>query len=90
MPAKMKITSITYAMLRKTGMYENDRAEVTIDVEAATEQDIVETIDEAKRVCRVALGLTPPTVEEKLKVARTALENVEAEVRKARRAGDRW
>lgn len=46
----MKIKTITYGMLRKTEMYENDRAEVT------DADDFGTCVDRAKALCETALG----------------------------------
>lgn len=50
----MKVKAITYAMLRKTEPFENDRAEVTIEVDA--DDKLGDVVREAKRICAAALG----------------------------------
>jgi hypothetical protein len=49
----MRVRTITYAMLRQGRQFENDRAEVTIDLDPG--DVLLDVIDEAKRVCRLAL-----------------------------------
>lgn len=49
----MKIKTVTFAMLRVTKQYENDRAEVT--VELGPNDDPQKAFDLAKRECLVAL-----------------------------------
>jgi hypothetical protein len=49
----MRITTITYAMLRKTDTYENDRAEVTVEINEG--ESLGEAVKLAKRACERAL-----------------------------------
>lgn len=53
----MKIKTLLYAMLRKTNQYENDRAEVTVEIEDGDDMDVV--VADAKATCEAML-LTPP------------------------------
>ncbi len=62
MSKQPKIRSVTYAMLRKTGMYENDRAECVVEVadyESGAEgrRALGEAVQTAKRACADALGV---------------------------------
>lgn len=61
----MKVKSITYATLRVTKAYENDRVEVTIELEKGDKAGDV--VRKAKKFCMAALkcdGTTPATFEE--------------------------
>lgn len=50
----MKIKTITYAMLRSTAQYENDRVEVTMEVDE--KDSLGDVVRRAKRVCQAALA----------------------------------
>jgi hypothetical protein len=50
----MQVKAVTYAMLRKTEPFENDRVEVTIEVQKGDK--LGDVVREAKRVCYAALG----------------------------------
>lgn len=49
----MKIKSVTYAMLRVTKQFENDRAEVTIELDPKDKPS--DAFDMAKKECLAAL-----------------------------------
>ena len=57
----MIVKSLTYSTLRVTAQYENDRAEVTIEL--AKGDKFLDAVREAKRLCAEALRtpLTKPT-----------------------------
>lgn len=49
----MKVQAIKYAMLRKTEEFENDRVEVTVELERG--DAVGDAVREAKRICEAAL-----------------------------------
>ena len=54
----MKIKTVSYSMLRKTSNYENDRAEVVVELEKG---DTFESATlRAKQLCETALVLKSP------------------------------
>jgi len=57
----MKVKTIAYAMLRKTDQFENDRAEVTIELEGG--DDVAEAVKRVKRVCEKALATSTDQYE---------------------------
>ncbi len=66
----MKVRSISYSMLRKTTTYENDRAEVTLELELG--DSFESAVERAKELCTEALSAPKPKtrydrVREKLK-----------------------
>lgn len=71
----MIVKSLTYSTLRVTAQYENDRAEVTIEL--AKGDKFPDAVREAKRLCAEALRtpLTKPTdrLTEIDRVARSAI-----------------
>lgn len=73
----MKIKTITYGMLRKTEQYENDRAEVTLELEPG-DDDFGPVVDRAKALCELALGRVTPA-----QTAATARKAKYAKLRKA-------
>lgn len=50
----MKIKTLTYAMLRQTKQFENDRVEVTVELGA--NDKVSDAVKEAKAVCEKALA----------------------------------
>ena len=53
----MKVKAIRYAMLRKTGQYENDRAEVEVELQEG--DTVAEAVKSAKKLCEKALKTDP-------------------------------
>jgi len=53
----MKISKITYSMLRMTGKFENDRTEVT--VELSDDESVADAVRMAKTACMKALATDP-------------------------------
>lgn len=53
----MKVKTLTYAMLRKTDQFENDRAEVTVDL--GPRDTFEDAVDLAKSKCCEALNHEP-------------------------------
>lgn len=61
----MKVQAIKYAMLRKTDEFENDRCEVTIELETG---DLVgDAVREAKVICEAALQAEEPETIQRTK-----------------------
>lgn len=54
----MRVTKVTYAMLRVTKAYENDRAEVTIELDEAAGDSVATAFKHAKKLCEKALKTT--------------------------------
>jgi hypothetical protein len=69
----MRVKTVTFAQLRNTGRYENQRAEATIEVNEG--EDVEEAYKLAKKVVRKTLGLGP--TQEELDKAREVLESAE-------------
>lgn len=51
----MKVTKVTYAMLRVTKAYENDRAEITVELDEEAGDTVAKAVKHAKRLCEKAL-----------------------------------
>jgi hypothetical protein len=58
----MKVKTVTYATLRVTKAYENDRVEVTIELEKGDKPSDV--VRKAKKFCLGALKCDPDSIEE--------------------------
>ena len=71
----MKVKTIRYAMLRVTGQYENDRAEVEIELEDGDPPAVV--IERAKRLCREALGKEQAAADRRRSDAEERFEKLE-------------
>lgn len=90
----MKIKTLTYAMLRSTAQYENDRVEVTMEVDE--KDNLGDVVRRAKRVCAAALVVeATPSFEEMVGDDSDALESSPATIARTRpsrdsRKKDRW
>lgn len=54
----MRVKQISYSMLRKTKMYENDRAEAVIEFDEQAGENVGDAVKLAKKICERALATT--------------------------------
>lgn len=63
-----KLKTIGYSMLRKTELYENDRAEVTLELDPG--DSLESATDQAKACCEIMLGRKSTLEEQAREVKR--------------------